>query len=68
MEKYLIKTPRIIATGGNTTESSSTDASRAKRPRYNSPIPQLIDLDKLPRDPAKKNRMCFLFAGNKNYL
>ncbi|KAI4979709.1 hypothetical protein ZWY2020_016462 [Hordeum vulgare] len=56
MEKYLIKK----SVNANPTTSNSSGGSRnALRPtaKHNSAVPELVDLNKLPRDPAKRKRM-----------
>ena len=57
MERQLIKKPANINPINTTTESSTANVPRAAAPRHNFAVPELIDLDKLPRDPAKRKRM-----------
>jgi hypothetical protein len=64
MERYLIKKPTQVQAPANvntTTDSSlsSTGNAAVAKPvqRYNSSVPQMVDLNKLSRDPAKRKRM-----------
>uniref|UniRef100_A0ACD5UQE5 Uncharacterized protein n=1 Tax=Avena sativa TaxID=4498 RepID=A0ACD5UQE5_AVESA len=50
-------TPTNINPSDSTTTESSTPNEPRAAPRYNSAVPELIDLDKLPRDPSKRKRM-----------
>uniref|UniRef100_A0A8R7R9K6 TTF-type domain-containing protein n=1 Tax=Triticum urartu TaxID=4572 RepID=A0A8R7R9K6_TRIUA len=63
MEKYLIKKSANANTTtqpqGAITSNNSSGSSNASRPaaKHNSAVPELVDLNKLPRDPAKRKRM-----------
>ncbi|KAM3299486.1 hypothetical protein ACQJBY_040799 [Aegilops geniculata] len=63
MEKYLIKKSANANTTtqpqGAITSNNSSGSSNASRPaaKHNSVVPELVDLNKLPRDPAKRKRM-----------
>ena len=58
MDRFVIKKSRIVqatANANTTTESSSANA--ANTVPNNPAVPQLIDLNKLSRDPSKRKRM-----------
>ncbi|VAI26333.1 unnamed protein product [Triticum turgidum subsp. durum] len=63
MEKYLIKKSANANTTtqpqGAITSNNSSGSSNASRrtAKHNSAVPELVDLNKLPRDPAKRKRM-----------
>jgi hypothetical protein len=63
MEKYLIRksTNASTTTQGDATGNSSSGSRNTSRPapKHNSAVPELIDLNKLPWDSAKRKQMAY---------